>query len=98
MTVANRDGYDGPATLLAALTRSVLAKYAWSATSWNSPCRASLRDDRLRLTTSIPCAMTQARAARNARPLPRLSGPRTRIETSDAPGAIEWMIPAHAVP
>ena len=29
---------------------------------------------------------------------PRLSGPRTRIETSSAAGAMAWTIPAHAVP
>ena len=42
------------------------------------------RDDRLRLTTDAPRAIAQSRPAAKARPLPRLSEPRTRTLTIDA--------------
>ena len=43
-------------------------------------------------------SMAHSRPAANAPPLPRLSAPSTRTETSSASGASPWMIPAHAVP
>ncbi len=59
---------------------------------------ASLFEDRLRLTTVAPWAIAHSSPAAKIVPLPRLSGPRTRIEMMSAPGARLWMIPAHAVP
>ena len=97
-TDAKSDGYDGPGTLFAAQINSVLAKYARSASSWKSPASGSLREERLRFATPIPCSTTHSIAAAKECPFARLFGPRTRTDTSSAPGAIAWTIPAQAVP
>ena len=48
--------------------------------------------------TVAPWSIAHSRPAAKASPLPRLSGPSTRTDRSDASGARARMIEAHAVP
>src|SRR5688500_3830715 len=97
-TDANSDGKLVEFTLFAAVTTKDPAKYARSQSAWNGSAQSRLRVPSERLITSNPRSTAHSSPAWNAAALPVRPPPSTLMLVILAPGASEWMMPAHAVP